>query len=144
MLTLGKDCKITRVSNSASASTTDVDSSRVDMTGFDSVLFLWLIGDVTSGSVIQAIAKSNAADSTSSSTTEKSGTSITAGATDYDNKILAVDLHRPTLRYAYSTLVIDTQNAVVDGCIAIQYNAKNPPITQGSTVGDLVFGGPNA
>lgn len=144
MFTMLKDCKITRVNNSASAGTTDQDSSRVDMTGFDSVMFIWSLGDVTSGAVIQAIAKSNAADSTSSSTTEKSGTSITAGASDYDNKLLIVDLHKPTLRYAYSTLVIDTQNAVVDGCVAIQYNSHKCPITQGSTVGDGVIGGPNA
>jgi hypothetical protein len=144
MLTLIKDVKITKVNNAAVAGTTDQDSDRVDMTGFDSVCFIWVLGDVTSGSVLQAIAKSNAADSTSSSTTEKSGTSITAGASDYDNKMLIVDLHRPTLRYAYSTLVIDTQNAVVNSCIAIQYNAHAKAVTQGSTVGDAVVGGPNA
>lgn len=139
-----KDVKITKVNNAASAGTTDQDSDRVDMTGFDSVCFVWSIGDVTSGSVLQAIAKSNAADSTTSSTTEKSGTSITAGASDYDNKLLIVNMHRPTLRYAYSTLVIDTQNAVVNGCYAFQYNAKAKPVTQGSTVGDAVTGGPFA
>lgn len=144
MLSILKDCKITRVNNSAVAGTTDQDSSRVDMTGFDSVIFIWLLGDVTSGSVLQAIAKSNPADSTTSSTTEKSGTSITAGASDYDNKQLIVEVQRPQNRYAYSTLVIDTQNAVVDGCVAIQFNSKAVPVTQGSTVGDGVTGGPNA
>lgn len=146
MFTLGKDCLITRVNNAASAGTTDQDSARVDMTGFDSVIFIWAVGDVTAASVITAIAKSNAADSTSGSTTEKTGTQVTAGASNVDNKLFVVDLHRPTLRYAYSTLVIDTQNAVVDGCIAIQYNSsKGPlPVTQGSTVFDYALGGPNA
>ena len=144
MYTMLKDCKITRVSNAAVAGTTDIESSRVDMTGFDSVMFVALLGDVTSGSVLTLTAKSNAADSTTSSTSEKAGTVITAGASDYDNKLLIVDLHKPTLRYAYCTLLIDTQNAVVDGIIAIQYNAKNHPVTQGSTVGDGVVGGPNA
>ncbi len=144
MFTLGRDCKITRVNTGTVAGVTDPDTDRVDMSGFDSVMFIWLLGDVTSGSVLQAVAKSNAADSASNSTTEKSGTSITAGASDYDAKMLIVDLHRPTLRYAYSTLIRDTQNAVVDGCIAIQYNAKSRAVTQGSTVGDYVVGGPNA
>lgn len=144
MLTLLKDAKITRVSNSAVAGTTDIDSARVDMTGFDSVMFVALLGDVTSGSVLTLTAKSNAADSATNSTSEKAGTTITAGASDYDNKMLIVDLHKPTLRYAHCTLAIDTQNAVVDGIIAIQYNAKSQPITQGSTVGDGVVGGPNA
>lgn len=144
MFTMLKDCKITRVANDAAASTTDVDSSRVDMTGYDSVMFIAILGDVTVGAVLSLTAKSNAADSTSSSTTEKAGTTITAGASDYDNKMLIVDLHRPTLRYAYCSLQIDTANAVVDGIIAIQYNAKSMPVTQGSTVGDGVVGGPNA
>lgn len=144
MITLTKDCKFTKVNNAVAAGTTDQDSDRVDMTGFDSVCFVWSIGDVTSGAVVQAIAKSNAADSTSSSTTEKSGTSTTAGASNMDNTLLIVDLHKPTLRYAYSTLVIDTQNAVVNGCYAIQYNAKSLPVTQSATVFEAVVGGPNA
>src|ERR1043166_586765 len=143
MRSLLKDSKITRVSNSAVAGTTDIDSARVDMTGFDSVMFIALLGDVTSTSALQLIAKSNAADSTSSSTTEKAGTAITAGASDYDNKALVVDLHKPQNRYAYCTLVIDTANAVVDGIIAIQYNARSVPTSQPSSVGDAVLGGPN-
>jgi hypothetical protein len=55
-----------------------------------------------------------------------------------------VDLHKPTLRYAYSTLDRGAANAVVDGCLAIQYNAKSVPVTQDATVGDAVVGGPNA
>ena len=69
---------------------------------------------------------------------------MTGAASAYDNGILAVDLHKPTLRYAYSSLARGTANCVIDGCIAIQYNGKNLPITQGSTIMDLVFGGPNA
>ena len=139
-----KDVKITRVSAGATAAFTDVESDRVDMTGFDSVLFVCALGAVTSGGVVQLVAKSNAADSASNSTTEKSGTSITTSSGDYDNKLLIVDLHRPTLRYAYVTVVRDTQNAAINYILAIQYNAKNVPITQGSTVGDLVFAGPLA
>jgi hypothetical protein len=144
MFTMLKDCKVTRVSNSQAASQTDIDSARVDMKDYESVMFVALLGDATSGSVLQLTAKSNAADSTSGSTTEKAGTQITAGASDYDNKMLIVDLHRPQNRYAYCSLAIDTQNCVVDGILAIQYNAKSKPITQGSTVGDGVVGGPNA
>lgn len=144
MFTMLKDCKITRVSNSQSASQTDIDSTRVDMKDYESVMFVALLGDATSGSVLQLTAKSNASDSTSGSTTEKAGTQITAGASDYDNKMLIVDLHRPQNRYAYCSLAIDTQNCVVDGILAIQYNSKSKPITQGSTVGDGVVGGPNA
>ena len=40
MLTMLKDFKITRVSNLVAAGTSQIDSSRVDMAGFDSVAFL--------------------------------------------------------------------------------------------------------
>lgn len=144
MFTLPKDAKITKVANYAAASTTDVDSARVDMTGYDTVTFIAAVGDVTSGCVLNLTVKSNAADSTSSSTTEKAGTTITAGSTDTDNCLLINTVHKPTLRYAYATLAIDTQNAVFENIIAIQYNAKNVPVTQPATTVDNVVAGPNA
>ncbi len=144
MFTLPKDAKITKVANYAAASTTDVDSARVDMTGFDTVTFIAAVGDCVSGCVLSLTVKSNAADSTSNSTTEKAGTTVTAGTSDCDNSLLINTVHKPTLRYAYATLAIDTQTAVFENIIAIQYNAKSVPVTQGSLVVDNVVGGPNA
>ncbi len=144
MFTLPKDCKITKVANYAAASTTDVDSARVDMTGFDTVTFVAAVGDCTSGSVLTLVAKSNAADSTSNSTTEKANTAITAGTSDCDNSLLMVTVHKPTLRYAYASLGIDTQNAVFENIIAFQYNAKSVPVTQGALVVSNEVAGPNA
>lgn len=144
MLTLLKDCKITRVMNAVAAGTTDQESDRVDMTGFDSVIFILLMGDNADTATIGLIAKSNAADSTSGSTTEKTGTNTALTATSGDNKLVIVDLHRPTLRYAYVTVDRGTANVVIDGVIAIQYNSKAQPITQGSTVLTGDVGGPNA
>ncbi len=145
MYSLLRDSVITVVSPAAVAGTTDIDSARVDMTGFDSVMFIAVLGDVLITSALTLVAKSNAADSTSSSTTEKTGTIIaSAGATSEDSNAMIVDLHRPTLRYAYCTLIIDTANAVVDCIIAIQYNAKSVPTTQGATVAASDLGGPNA
>ena len=144
MFTIPKDAKITKVANYAAASTTDVDSARVDMAGYDSVTFIAAVGDVTSGSVLQLLVKSNAADSTSGSTTELTGTAFTAGASDADNSLLIGTVHKPTLRYAYATLKIDTQNAVFENIIAVQYNAKSLPVTQGSLVIDNGIAGPMA
>ncbi len=144
MFTLPKDAKITKVANYAAASTTDVDSARVDMTGYDSVTFLCAVGDVTSTAVIQAVAKSNPADSTSNSTTELTGTAVTADATSADNSIFAITVHKPQNRYAYCTLKIDTANAVFENIIAVQYNAKNLPVTQPATTVANDVAGPNA
>lgn len=129
-----KDVKITLVSTGTAAGTTDIDSDRVDMTDFDSVCFVWQLGDVDNTAVVSALLKSNAADSTTGSTTEITGTSTTATATSADDKLIIVNCHRPTHRYAYSTLDRGTANAVLDGCVAYQYNASSLPVTQGSTV----------
>src|SRR5438874_1275433 len=94
MFTLTKDCKITRVSNKVAAGTGTTDSSRVDMTGFDSVCFLAALDTSTTAATVQLIAKSNPADSTSGSTTEKSGTTITDSGGNQANRDFSVDLHR--------------------------------------------------
>lgn len=143
MFTLAKDCKITRVMNAVATGTTDQDSDRVDMTGFDSVCFVAALGDCTDTATIGLIAKSNPADSTSGSTTEKTGTNTTLNATSGDNKLLILDLHRPQNRYAYVTVDRGTAGAVIDGVFAIQYNSKSGPITQGSTVLSTDIAGPN-
>lgn len=134
------ECKITRVANAAVAGTDDIDSARVDMTGFDSVCFIALLGDATSGSVLELKVMQNTADSASSpSPTEVTDDDVqyTAGASDADNKLMVMAVRRPNPangKYLFARLVIDTQNCVVDGIIAIQYNSRSTPITQGSTV----------
>lgn len=138
-----KDFKISRVANDAVAGTSDVTSSVLDMTGYDSVVFIALLGDVTSGSVITLTAKENTANSTSSPTptaiTGGATGAITAGAADTDNKLLVSDIMRPDMRYVFCVLSRTTQNAVVDGILAVQYNSKAVPVTQPSDIAASVF-----
>lgn len=137
-----KDCKITRVENAVAAGTTEQISDTVDMSGYDSVCFVQLLGDVDNTSVVTLTVKSNATDITTGGTTEKAGTATTATATSADNKLIVVDVLRPSQRYVFASLTRATANAVLDGLIAIQYGTKSLPVTQGTTVltGDL--GGP--
>lgn len=145
MFTLLKDCKVTRVSNKVSAGTSQIDSSRVDMTGFDSVAFLIALDTSTDGALITAFAKSNAADSATNSTIEKTGTVVTDAGGAQANRDFILDLHKPTLRYAHCSLTRTVANVAVNAIYAIQYNAaKGPlPITQ-PTTSTVDFAGPNA
>lgn len=141
MFSLLKEAKITRVGNSAVAGTTDQDSTVLDMTGYDSVMFVALLGDATATSALELQAFGNTASSTSSPTPVEltdGDVTYTAAASDADNKILVLDIQRvnPTYRYVFCRLVIDTANCVTDGLLAIQYNARTIPVTQGSTVLD--------
>lgn len=138
MLSLLKDCKITRVLNSVSAGTSDQDGTVLDMTGYDAVTFVAALGDVTATSVVELQVFGNTANSTSSPTpvelTNDSAGPNTAGATDNDNKLYVVDVIRPAYRYVFSRIKRATANAVIDGVVAIQYRTRDVPVTQGSTV----------
>jgi len=130
---------ITRVTNDAVAGTADADSTVLDMTGYDGVLFVAMVGDVTSTCVLQLVAYENTASSTSSPAptpvTGGATTAITCGATAQDNTMMIVDVIRPSMRYVFVRIHRTVANAVIDGVIAIQYRGKTPPpITQGATV----------
>lgn len=133
------ECLITRVTNDAVAGTSDADSTVLDMTGYDGVLFVALFGDITTTAVIQLVAYENTASSTSSPAptlvTGGATAPLTCGATAQDNGMLVVDVIRPSMRYVFARVHRTTANAVIDGVLAIQYRGKTPPpITQGATV----------
>jgi hypothetical protein len=129
--------KITRISNSSAAAQTEVVSDVLDMAGYDSVMIIATLGDVTSTSVLTLTVKENTANSTSSptpSTVTDATCTFTAGATDADNKLMIVDVIRPSKRYVFASLTRTTANAVVDSITAIQYNSRSVDVSQGSTV----------
>lgn len=135
-MNLLKNVKVSVVANSAAAAQTEVLSSVLDMQGYDGVMFIALLGDVTATSVLTLTAKGNTASSTSSPTpvTQKATSPWTADATNADNAALIVDVCDPQLRYIFASLTRTTANAVVNGIIAIQYKAEYRPTTQDATV----------
>ncbi len=58
----------------------------------------------------------------------------TAGASDYDDKLVILDVVKPTDRYLECQIFHVTADAPFDGIMAIQYNGHSLPVTQGSTV----------
>ena len=124
MLSMLKDCKITRVLNSVTAGSSDQDGTVLDMAGYDGVLFIAALGDVTATSVDELQVFGNTASSTSSPTpvelTNDTAGPYTAGASDADNKLLIVDVVRPAYRYVFPRVKRGTANAVIDRVIAIQ------------------------
>lgn len=129
-----KDTKITRVANSAVAAQSEVDSSILDMAGYDGVIFIAALGDVTANCVLTLKVEQNTANSTSGMAALTGNATFTAGATDADNKMLVVDVIRPKERYVRAALTRTAANAVVDGIFAIQYKASTKPVTADSSV----------
>lgn len=141
-MNLSKNVKITVVSAAAGAAQTEIKSDVLDMTGYDGVMFIALLGDVTSGSVLTLTAKGNSANSTTSPSpvTQKATDAFTAGASTADSKVLMVDVYKPMLQYAFASLTRTTQDAIVGGIIAIQYQAADRPTTQHASVIASAFG----
>lgn len=141
-MNLLKDCKITVVEAAAAAAQTELVTDVLDMSGFEGVMFIALTGDVTAASVLTLTVKGNSANSVSSPTpiTQKATDAVTAGASDSDSKVLAVDVYKPPLRYVFASLTRTAQDAIVGGIIAIQYGAHNKPTSQDATVIASAFG----
>lgn len=131
MHSLQKAVKVTRVMNAVAAGTSDQNSSVIDMQGFDGVVFMAAFGTITSGAVT-SIKVQQGADSGLSDAADLEGTSVTV-ADDDDNQVAIVEVYRPRERYV--RLVVDrgTQNAVIDGVLAIQYNGRIKPTTHDSS-----------
>lgn len=134
MMNLIHDAKFVVVEASAIAGTTTLTTDVVDMAGFDSVAFVAHLGDVTGTSALALTVFSNDTNDTTTPTETAAEVAFTAGAADADNKLMIADVNRPRQRYVYATLARATANAVVNGIIAILYNAHNKPVTQPASV----------
>jgi hypothetical protein len=141
-MNLSKCCKITVVSAGDTAAQTELDSSVLDMAGFDGVMFVAITGDVTTGCVLTLTVKGNTANSISSPSpiTQKATTAFTADGTSADNKVIMVDVAKPPLRYIFAALTRTAANAVINGIIAIQYCGKEQPTTHDVSVIASAFG----
>lgn len=133
-----KNVKITRVlaDGAGTASATPTKGTIIDMQGFESVMFIASMGNVVSGSVVSLRAAQGTTNSTGAMALLAGSSGGTAGASDVDDKLIILDVVRPTERYIEVQVFHVTQDAPFDGVIAIQYGARNVPVTQGSTVYD--------
>lgn len=127
----GTHTKFTRVSNAEAAATTDINSTGVDMVGYESVLFAVHFGTITAGAVTSVKAQQGADNS--SDWEDLEGTAITV-ADDDDNGIVLLEIVKPQDRYVRCVVDRGTQNAVVDAITALQYNTRKQPVTQPASV----------
>lgn len=135
MNSLLKNVKVTYVEGAAAAGQTELVSDILDMQGWDGAMFIALLGDVSDTSVLTLTVKGNSANDASTPTPVSQGAAtFTAGASNADSKALIVDIGNPMLRYIFASLTRTTANAVVNGIIAIQYNAAMKPTSQDATV----------
>jgi hypothetical protein len=136
-MNLSKAAKVTRVSNAVAAGTTAINSSSVDMKGFEAVEFTVAFGAITAAAVT-SVKLQGSRDNVDWTSADLEGTSQTV-ADDADNKIFRIDVAKPRYRYLRCVVSRATQNAAVDSIVAMQYQADKEPITQDTTVGGAEF-----
>jgi hypothetical protein len=137
-LLLAKQVKITRIMNGVAAGQTAQTSSAVNMAGYDGCLFIGLFGALTSTQVTSMKAQQSSDDGSSDAYSDLAESSTDALADADGNKMLLIDIFRPEKQYLKAVISRGTANAVIDGIIAIQYAGRDCPITQGTTVKELV------
>jgi len=131
-----KNVNIVRVSagGAGAASATPTKATILDMSGYQSVMFVAELGNVLTTSVVSLKVGVSDTNDTATMTLLTDFPTGTAGASDYDDKCVVIDVPKVDKRYVECQIFHVTADAPFDSILAIQYNPTNAPITQGSTV----------
>lgn len=125
--------EIARILNAVAAGTSAQTSSAVDMSGAEGCLFQVAFGTITTGSVVSIKLQQSDDDGSADDYTDIAGSAV-AVADTLSNKVACIFIQRPLKKYLKLVITRTTQNAVIDGVIAIKTNLKKVPATQGSTI----------
>lgn len=123
------------------AGTTDIEGTVLDMAGFEGVLMIVRMGEIT-GNAVTSIKAQQGAESDLSDAADLEGTSQTV-ADDDDDQTFYIDLYRPTERYVRLYVDRATQNAVVAAANYIQYGPRKAVTSHGTGVSGEAHAGPD-
>ena len=129
---LGQNTKTIRVMNAVAAGTTVQNSTAVDMSGYEGVIFLASFGALTATQVTSLKAQQGL--TSGGSFADLLGTLVGPLADGDGNKMLSLDVYRPRERFVRAVINRATANAVIDGVVAILYGPKKAPPAKDATV----------
>jgi hypothetical protein len=136
-MNLTKNMKIMEVGAPvAAASNTDGNSDRIDMSGWEGVVFICPVTDSVDTGVATMKVEQNTADSDTGMAALSGATATaTSGADDdLNNKLLVVDVYKPRERYVQAVRTSATANIAFGNVIAILYNGKIAPVTADTSI----------
>ena len=114
------------------AGTTAIKGAAIDMSDYETVLFVVPFGTITAGAVT-SIKAQQSVDTTDGNFTDLQGTSVTVADTN-DDTTFYLEVSKPIKRYVRLYVSRGTQNAVVGNIIAIQAEGRVKPPTQDTTI----------
>ena len=124
---LSDDIKIT-VDDAQASAGTEVDSTILDMAGYDGVLFIAKIGTAAANTYIKGQEDTDSGMATVQDLAGSKTSSAGAGP-----KTLVLDVQVPAKRYVRVAVIRGT-NTTVDAIVAIQYKARVRPVAQAAAV----------
>lgn len=110
------------------AGSTDVDGSAIDMTGYDSIMFIVMMGPITTGAATYLSIEQDTVSTMDSPAEGIAGTKQTI-ADSKDNTIFISDIIHPEKQYVRLHLDRATQDATV-AAVAILYHTSAIPTVQ--------------
>lgn len=125
----------------SAASSTDSNSSILDMSGYEGVVAFVTITDSTDTGVCTLNIQQSAANSDTAMTTITGATDTLTSASndDLNSKVLAVDVYKPTKRYVQANVITATANGAFGEVYLVQYKSSKGPITASATVPGATF-----
>ena len=119
----------------AAASSTDSNSTIVDMSNWDGVIFVTTVTASTATSVVTLRAEQNTANSdTGMALLSGASASATCAVTnDLNGKTLIVSVHQPRERYVQAVRTSATANSAFGEVHAILYGPRTAPTAAAST-----------
>lgn len=120
----------------ANASNTNSNSTRIDMAGYEGVIFVCPIEDSANTGVATITARQHTLNQDSGMTNLVGATVSATSAADDDlnNKLLIIDVYQPRERYVQLNRTSATANIAFGTVTAILYGKKKLPVAAHSSV----------
>jgi hypothetical protein len=117
------------ISNTAGASgTTPINGSIVDLSGFENIMFVAIMGPITAGA-LTSMKMQRDTDSAGGTMADITGSAQTISDTS-DGQVFICDILRVSERYARGVISRGTQVATVQYAFYCLYGAREEPVTQ--------------
>lgn len=129
--------KVIKISNGASAGTSAVNGTAVDMQqdgGYDGVAFVADLGTVVDACVLTLTPQQGEVSDGSDAAAISGAATAAITASTSSNKLMVTDTFRPTGRYVRPQLTRTAQNATVNTMLALLYRARSLPVSADSSV----------
>lgn len=125
-----------RVQAPVAAGQATTTTTRVDTQGYEGCTFIFGIGTIAGAGTVVCTVRQDTVTGMGSAAA-LSGASVAYAAADA-SKLCAIDIYKPLERYLDAQIVTAVGNGVIDLVIAVLYKGEKSPITQSTTVQEVV------